>query len=67
MLQEDLWTQEELIAYLKISRASVYKLRAAGLPFIKLGRRVLFRKNDILAFIESQKIVLTPKKPSKRP
>ena len=47
-------TKNDLIAYLKISRATVGRLMEHGLPFVKLDRRVLFRKADVDAFLESK-------------
>jgi hypothetical protein len=32
-------------------------LRKQGLPFIKLGERIFFRKSDLSSFIESRRVV----------
>ena len=45
-------TKKDLMAYLKISRTTVDRLMKEGLPHIKLDRRVLFRKEDVDAFLE---------------
>ncbi len=47
-------TKDELMAYLKISRGTVNRLMKQGLPHIKLERRVLFRKADVDAYLESK-------------
>ncbi len=49
-------TKKELLAYLKVSRTIVEKLMRQGLPHIKLDRRVLFRREDVDAFM-AKKIV----------
>jgi len=45
-------TKKDLMAYLKISRTTADRLMKEGLPNIKLDRRVLFRKEDVDAFLE---------------
>jgi excisionase family DNA binding protein len=47
-------TKKELGEYLKVSRWIVERLMREGLPHITLGRRVLFRKKDIDAFLEKR-------------
>lgn len=47
-------TKKELMDYLKISRTTVDGLMRQGLPFIKLKRRVLFRREDVDSFLESK-------------
>jgi excisionase family DNA binding protein len=55
MPPEDLMDKAGLMEYLKISRATLQKLMAArAFPYIKFGRRVLFRKADIDAWLESK-------------
>ena len=49
-------TKKELMAYLKISRTTVDGLMKHGLPHIKLERRVLFRRADVDAFLESKMV-----------
>jgi excisionase family DNA binding protein len=52
---DDLLTREELLAYLKISRGTLYKLmKQNAFPYIKLERKVLFRKSDIDTWLESK-------------
>jgi excisionase family DNA binding protein len=46
------FTKKDLMAYLKISRTTADRLMKEGLPHIKLERRVLFRKEDVDAFLE---------------
>jgi len=57
MKNDDLLTREELVAYLKISRGTLYKLMKQGaFPYVKLERKVLFRKTDIDKWLESKMI-----------
>jgi excisionase family DNA binding protein len=45
-------SKKEVQDYLRISKGSVEKLMRSGLPFIKLDRRVIFRKQDIDRWLE---------------
>jgi excisionase family DNA binding protein len=47
-----------LMVYLKISSATVGRLMQQGLPYIKLPRRVLFKREDVDAFLETKRIVV---------
>lgn len=55
MADKELLTIKDLMAYLSIGRSSIYKILKVGeLPYIKLGKRVLFRKKDVDKFLESR-------------
>jgi len=55
MGKDELLTVNEALEYLKISRGSLYKLmKQRAFPYIKLEKRVLFRKKDIDRFLESK-------------
>ena len=47
-------TKAELQEYLRISKSSVEKLMREGMPFVKLDRRVIFRKADVDKWLESK-------------
>ena len=48
---------KDVCAYLKISSWKVRDLtRTGGLPFVQLGRRILFDKANVDEWLESQKI-----------
>lgn len=44
----------ELQEYLRISKSSVEKLMKEGLPYVKLDRRVIFKKVDVDRWLESK-------------
>jgi len=50
----DYMTKDDLLTYLHISRGTINRLMKRGLPHIKLERRVLFRKADVDAYLESK-------------
>jgi len=51
-------TVAQVTELLHISRMTLYRhMRAGDLPYIKIGRRVLFKKADIEAWLESKKII----------
>jgi excisionase family DNA binding protein len=53
MPAEELMTKAEVMEYLRISRGTLDKLMLKHeLPFVKLEKKVLFRKRDIDRFIE---------------
>ncbi|MGZ3883209.1 MAG: helix-turn-helix domain-containing protein [Bacteroidia bacterium] len=43
----------ELMAFLRCSKASVHNYKNLGLPFYRVGRKVLFRKNEVLEFMKT--------------
>jgi excisionase family DNA binding protein len=48
-------TKKELEQYLRISHGTVDKLmKTRQIPFIKVGKKVLFRKADVDRWIESK-------------
>jgi len=57
MSPDDLMRKDEVLAYLKISRASLQKLmKARAFPYAKVGNLCFYRRKDIDAFIESHMI-----------
>ena len=53
MVEKDLLDRAEVMNYLRISRGTLDKLqRTRDLPFVKIGKKVLFRKRDIDRFLE---------------
>jgi len=62
----------DVLDYLGISRSLLFKLMSEGeLPFAKLGRRTIFRRSDVDAFVEKKivkKGVTAPTRtPSRKP
>lgn len=50
-------TIDDVARLYHISRRTVHNLMAAGkIPFYKVGRRTLFKQEDLLAFLEQQKV-----------
>jgi excisionase family DNA binding protein len=47
-------TKQELCEYLKVSRWIIEKLMRDGLPHVVLGRRVLFRREDVDKFMAAR-------------
>ena len=56
-MEKDLMTKAEMLEYLRISKGTLDKLmREKGIPFLKLGKRVLFKKSDIDKWLESKRV-----------
>ncbi|MBX9815169.1 MAG: helix-turn-helix domain-containing protein [Sphingomonas sp.] len=53
---EPLWDEEETARYIGKSVSTLQKerLRGDGLPFVKLGRSVRYRPEDVHAFIAAR-------------
>lgn len=53
MKEDAVMTKAEAIEYMRISVATIDRLmKSRTLPFIKVGKKVLFRKSDIDKFLE---------------
>ena len=55
-MEEGFLTTEEVLDYLQVNLRTVYRLIKAGkIPAVRVGRQWRFRKNDIDAWLESQR------------
>lgn len=52
---EEVFTIRELMDFLRCSKASIHNYKNAGLPFYRVGRKVLFRKAEVLTFMKGLK------------
>jgi excisionase family DNA binding protein len=48
------FTLDELAEFLRCSRVSIHKYKKMGLPFYRLGRKVLFKKSEVLVFLKEK-------------
>src|SRR4029453_17086381 len=56
VMEEGFLTTEEVLDYLQVNLRTVYRLIKAGkIPAVRVGRQWRFRKNDIDAWLESQR------------
>jgi excisionase family DNA binding protein len=63
-MDERYLTSTEAREYLRIGKNTLLKFRRLGLPFVKVSRKVVYRKSDIDAFMESH--LVTPKKKGRK-
>ena len=57
-----LYTETELATYLRVCRRQLYNWRASGLiPYVKLGKSVRFRAEDVEAVLAANTIQHEPK------
>lgn len=57
MKNDDLMTKPEVMAYLRISLGTLDRLiKRHAFPFVKLERRILFRRSEIDAYLESKTV-----------
>jgi excisionase family DNA binding protein len=55
MNQERLLTRKDVMEYLRISHGTLDKLiKTRAIPYIKLERKVLFRKSAVEAWLETK-------------
>lgn len=63
--EESLWDIEEVAQYLKVTKDTIYRwIDKKGMPAIKIGKKWLFRRNDIDAWLnglDRQKQVIDAK------
>lgn len=49
----DLMTDKEAATFLRLSTLTLWRLRKRGeLPFVRLATKLLYRRTDLIAFIE---------------
>lgn len=46
---------KELADFLHCSKVSIHKYKKKGLPFYRIGRKILFKKTEVLNFMKSLK------------
>ena len=57
MIEESFLTTEEVLEYLQVNLRTVYRLIKAGkIPAVRVGRQWRFRKSDIDAWLEGQRV-----------
>ena len=58
-MEKRLFNIDELVTYIAVPKGTIYNwISQRKLPFVKMGRRVKFDKQDIDKFIDERKIVL---------
>jgi excisionase family DNA binding protein len=55
VIRRDMLSVEDVVKMLKVSRLTVYNYTKQGLPFVKNGRRLLFKESDVIDWIERAK------------
>lgn len=43
----------QLAAFLKCSKVSIHNYKKLGMPFYRIGRKILFKKSEVLNFMRS--------------
>jgi len=57
MDQEQLLTRKNVMGYLRISHGTLAKLmKRKEIPYMKLDRKVLFKKADVDAWLETKQV-----------
>ncbi|QOX64676.1 helix-turn-helix domain-containing protein [Anoxybacterium hadale] len=49
-------TIEQVAEMLQVTKMTIYNLQKKGLPFIKLGKNVRFDQNDVIEWVNSNKV-----------
>lgn len=50
-----LMTEKELCEFLKCGRTTVWKMRHAGMPYIRFGNSLRYDFNAVISWFETQK------------
>lgn len=53
--KEDHFSIKELAAFLHCSKVSIHNYKKLGLPFYRIGRKILFKKQEVLNFMRGLK------------
>ena len=56
------FTIKELAAFLRCSIVSIHNYKKMGMPFYRVGRKVLFKKQEVLTFMKSINLKTNKKK-----
>jgi len=63
----ELWDINRLVAYLGTSKHLVYRLtHERRIRFLRVGKELRFRPEDVVAWLESQVVDVTPAAPAVR-
>lgn len=46
-------TIEDVAEMLKVARSTVYKFKNMGMPFIKIGKTIRFKDDEVIQWVES--------------
>jgi excisionase family DNA binding protein len=46
-------TIEDVAEMLRITRSTVYKFKDMGMPFIKIGKTIRFKDEEVIKWVES--------------
>jgi len=53
--KEEHYSIKELATFLHCSKVSIHNYKKIGLPFYRIGRKILFKKQEVLNFMKSLK------------
>jgi hypothetical protein len=53
--EDEHYTIKGLCAFLHCSKVSIHKYKKIGLPYYRLGRKILFKKQEVLNFMKGLK------------
>ena len=54
--QEEHFTIKECAAFLHCSVVSIHNYKKLGMPYYRIGRKVLFKKSEVLEFMGTSKL-----------
>jgi len=61
VLSEPLLTADDAAALLRVRRSTVYELaRTRRLPHVRVGRRILFVRSDLAAWVVANRVLTRP-------
>ncbi len=53
--KEEMFNIMELAAFLRCSKVSIHNYKKLGMPFYRMGRKLLFKKAEVLHFMKNLK------------
>ena len=64
MADIQLLTVDEAADLLRVSVSQLHKLRRTGLPYVKLGSRVLFKRDALIDYVDQRMVSATQEEDS---
>ncbi len=53
--KDEVFSIPELMGFLRCSKPSVHNYKKLGMPFYRIGRKILFKKQEVLTFMKTLK------------
>ena len=49
-------TVDDVAKMLKVARSTIYRFKDTGMPFIKIGKTIRFKEDDVIEWVEGHTV-----------